>query len=542
MLTSLSKPPSAQRPNEADLTTEGQQLEDGDRVLRIADDEVANRAAAGGIGRLATSARVSRTSRASSDRPVSGIGSGSGARMMSSRKARWRESGSDSRGPADGTDELGAGLAVLRLVLAHVEGDEVEAEHVELLDQRREGTLREATRLVLDQARPHPLEIRLHRLRIDVTAERAGLAALGLLAQPRIEARRDRVQLDAVALRRVAAIDAIRELGELPEILLDRGLEGRRDGSALVREHQALDQRLDARAVVDQDRLAVLLDGEGGDAGRDEGIAVAVAAHPAADAEAARGGVGDAGQDVGGGVVVAVAEGREELRRHLRHGVDQDVAQHVDRITHLVEGRRLAGAQVGREIHARDLGQDLLFDVVLVGSARGLAPGEQRVDAVEGLAQRPAQGLRRMRREHDRGTQVLDRPGHALRRDARLAQPLEERVEALLIVHRAMALGLSLLRDVQEPEEEHERAGRLVEIVDRHPAQAGHELLLVRGRVAGAQARGELPDLADPTGVRRTVLLADDLSMRAEQEVLDLLVDAVRFLLACHCARDDRLQ
>src|SRR5690606_38100986 len=74
----------------------------------------------------------------------------------------------------DGTDELGAGLAVLRLVLPDVERDEVEAEDVEVLDQSGEAATGEALRAVLDEARADPLEVFVHRPRVDLAAERAG--------------------------------------------------------------------------------------------------------------------------------------------------------------------------------------------------------------------------------------------------------------------------------------------------------------------------------------------------------------------------------
>ena len=147
-----------------------------------------------------------------------------------------------------------------------------------------------------------------------------------------------------------------------------------------------------------------------------------------------------------------------------------------------------------------------------------------------------------MRREYDRRAQILDRPGHPLVRDPRPEQALEERLETLLVLLGALALRLPFLGDVQEPEEQHESARRLVQIADRHAAQSGHQFLLVGRRVAGAQSRRELADLGDPAGMRRTILLADDLAMGRPQEVLDLLVDAILFRLAPHRGRDDRLQ
>ncbi len=135
--------------------------------------------------------------------------------------------------------------------------------------------------------------------------------------------------------------------------------------------------------------------------GGDEGIAVAVAADPAADAQEARGTLPQLGLPA---------------RIKFRHDGQEDVAQIGQRIVDLVGDEQFFGAQRARLPQQHDLPPDRILDDIALGRlvGAGIAQQHQLGDAVLVVEHRLAPHLGRMRGEH--------------RRDERRAQQGRDRI------------------------------------------------------------------------------------------------------------------
>jgi hypothetical protein len=135
---------------------------------------------------------------------------------------------------------------------------------------------------------------------------------------------------------------------------------------------------------------------------------------------------------------------------------------------------------------------------------------ESVLDARERLAHRPAQCVGRMRGEHDRYAQVLDRARDRIARHA-LAIELPEQRRQRAGLAGAMDAGLvALLADVREPEEEREGARDLTQRLRLQSAQPPPQAALLFRREVAAQPAGELAQLDHLRQKSLALLLADD--------------------------------
>ncbi len=225
--------------------------------------------------------------------------------------------------------------------------------------------------------------------------------------------------------------------------------------------------------------------------------------------------------------------------------MDEHVLQDVDRITDLVERRRLARAKRGREPESRDLGDDLVLDVRASGSLRAIPLADQIVESKERLPDRPSQRFRRMGGQDDRRPQVADPIRETVHRETGAFRPHEEALERVLFARSAQLRVVPLLGEIPQPEEEREAARDFPDLRRGHVVQLADQLPLVGTRITFAKALRERTDVVDLLREGGAVLLRDDAGMRLTKEGDQLAMTLLGCVLSRHavsipCRRRDQ--
>ena len=263
---------------------------------------------------------------------------------------------------ADAVEELRQGLVVGVGVLAHVERREVQPEGGERAHGLLQAPARDQLAAVHQQRVAHQREVGQQLGGADVVAP-------GLVAAARGQARAGVEQLLAhagelqpVGLLGVQAPIALVELGQALEVGGQRGLQLRRDPGDAHRGGEVGAQLVDDRQRVAQ-RVGVL-ELEDGERGRRQhvGVAVAVAADPAAEAQRAR---------VDGEVDAQARELVDERLERVGHRVAVQLVEVVDGVARLVDHVGLGHAQ----LVALPQQLDELLEPALDAALRGLADG-----------------------------------------------------------------------------------------------------------------------------------------------------------------------
>jgi hypothetical protein len=243
-----------------------------------------------------------------------------------------------------------------------------------------------------------------------------------------------------------------------------------------------------------QDHRAVAVEGEAGDVGGHEGVAVPVAADPGAEAEE--------GRDPQAGAGPGGLEARRELAVHRRDRVEQRALEDEQPGADLVVGGGARGAVVaGGDERRRHLAQPLLRGRAVGGSrprvGERLERGGRLGDVVEDGSPPRLGGVGGEHRHDEHPVEErLDLggapPGGGHAGHRRRDRPLDRR-RPVAVPGPQRPQPLDLLGCVHEVEEDRVRLGEEREVVDRETGEAGGEGVPSPGQLAAPQRDGGPP-------------------------------------------------
>ena len=378
---------------------------------------------------------------------------------------------------------------------AHVECGEVEAEHAHLRQQPAERAVGDAPRA---RRSADQLEVVVELLRRAI--------AVRQFPQRAVEPCRDVGELAPKWLTLVAA--PARDVGHLLLLARERQLQRGRDQQPLLCLRELCRERLDATAQQPQRGAAMQPQRRAHSLRRDDGVAVHVAAGPAAEAKR-----GAFGRPAG-------AEATRDLGLQARRGVEQHGLEEEQDPPHLVlDGRSQPAYRSGLPPQRERLAQ-LVFDHPPLGAPDALVvePFHRRPDGLLVVEHRAPRRVGRMRGHHEPHVEPAERLVDLCvraqrRRGARGGERLALRRARVGVVLSPAAQPLELLGDVRE--------------LQLH--RAGSHVRLERG---GAQARDE----ADET-IARVVIAVAQLGRRLAQPK-DAIAKRAAFLLLEHVAEE----
>ena len=416
-----------------------------------------------------------------------------------------------------------------RAVLAQVEAREVEAEDLGLPHERPQPPLREPLA-------PVPAQPRLQQPQVGEQLRNVGVGprsdtVVGAPGPRRrfeggAEAPVDVEELLAVRLAAVALLAALRLVREhlgvaaqaREKLVVDAQPLGRAE--VAVEPLDAAAQQPQREVVVRPQRFLGHLDG-------DVGIAVAVAADPAAEA-----------QERGAHARPRVVLGHRPLEggAHLRCEVVERL-EVVEPVAHLVHHVRLVGARLLRLPERDELLAQVLEEraLLLRREVAEVEDAERVADPRELREDRAPLGLRRVRGEHGHHEEAIEQRLHLVAREAGLAHFAHGRADRL--PHRGAGLvrlaraapqhahALLLLGEVHELEVGRERLDDAARLGQGQRLDAAQQAL-ARRLVAGAVRLREAAHLLDEVE-ERLALLLDDRAAEDVAEPVDLLAEPV---------------
>ena len=349
-------------------------------------------------------------------------------------------------------EQFGDDAFVHGAVLPQVECREMEAERLHRADQAAEcSARRERSRPAVAQAASDADEVGAQRLRIGIRLARQPPGARRGLAGERLvrggEARVDPRQGAAIGLVAAAFGGVAARFGERED--------GRVDMGVAAGDRQLGTQRVERVEIMADHRLAC----EGKRAFErlrgDEGIAVAIAADPAARPH-------ERGHALAERAIPPLVEGGQRREEH--------VAQVGQGGLDLVGDVEPFAPEHARLPQQRDLTDDCLFHVVALGrlGGAGIADRHQFGDAVAMVDHRLAAHLGRVSGEHGGDQRVIEQREHGVAVDPLAFEP-SERVGDIGALLRGDAL--AVLGQIGEHGEEHEAASEAQHLVQVERAQ-----------------------------------------------------------------------
>ena len=384
-----------------------------------------------------------------------------------------------------GGEELADGLVVEGAVLTDVEDRHMEPEGPQEAQQRVELGAGDATGADFDQGLAQEQQVGDHAL------GRAMLAVAEFADRIR-QAEVDEVDILTPGLADVALDRGLAGFAVGGGMLLDLSDEDRRRRLEMVTEREALTEGLEA-LVADRDGGGTEeIEGAGGDFGRDQRVAVAVAADPSAE--------DDLRQRVRmlhpGGIEARLFPGLTQAQVHADHGVREDLGEEVIDVPELRLDVGLLVVELAGAPQTFEGDLDLLADRALLGGGPHvvLAADEQLVDLAMDLQDGGALGFRRVRGEDGLDAHAIEALGDLLVREAGVGESAERAApgtgiggEAVLVLAETLGLrGGVLLDHVQELEGDriglHAAIGKelhAAQLTLAHPRQGAGEILVV---------------------------------------------------------------
>jgi hypothetical protein len=349
--------------------------------------------------------------------------------------------------------QFGDDAFVHRRILAQVERRQVEAERLHRPDQPAERPAR-LERTALRQAVRERDEIRAEALRIAIGfARQASGPRRGLAGQRQMRRGETRVNPG-----QGATIGLVAAAGRIIAARIRQRADAGIDGGMFGRDRQFGAQRVHGVHVEDEHRFAGPPQSGAQAVRGDEGIAVAIAADPAAGPQEAR---------------HAFSEGAVPALVERRDGGQEDVAQVAERGFHLVGDVQALAAQHAGLPQQRDLPRDRVVDPVAVGRLvrTGILQPHQVRDTVAMIDHALAAHLGRVRGEHGRDERMAEQLQHHVAADPLSLQPSQRGRHV-----RALFGGdpLAILGQIGEHRKEHEAAHEIERLVER---QAGEQHL-----------------------------------------------------------------
>ena len=387
--------------------------------------------------------------------------------------------------------ELGHHPFVHRGVLAKVEAGQVEAEHTYRADQVWQRPVGEGLGVRLQKRRLQDLQIGDQLVRRGVGPGCGGRRPGRRAAGERLEGGREPGvhggQRAAVGLSGAGGMD-------VPEALGQGGQLRRRRGEVL-RQRKADAQPADLLEVVAEHGLGLAGQRAQQHLAGDVGVAVAVAADPAAQAQEAR----QPGPEPPLPSLVELRHGREQARAHHRDGV-------LD----LVQGRRPGASQQPRAPKQRDFAQQGFRQPGLPGSAVRTRQRLQRLAQDAGVFEDAAAAhLARVGGEYRNDKALLEQGAHLILVDSGLGEASQHVVEAHGVLAQARAPHLHrVLGRVGRLEEAGEAVHDLEGFVGAQTVEQRRQL---PGRTLEMAGHGEPTHRFDAREGGR-VLLANDLT------------------------------
>ena len=283
---------------------------------------------------------------------------------------------------------------------------------------------------------------------------------------------------------------------------------------------------LDGVEVLEQHALLHHPGGLKRDLGRDEWVAVAVAAHPRAEAQRHR--IPHELHRSWQG-----AEHPSRLSHQLRDGVPEDAVEDVEKLSHLLDDRGTAVAQLVALPQGVDVHTGLEIDGVALGVRVGVvAKQEQLVQARELVLRGAALALGGVGGEDWAQLQLRESLRQVLWADSVFVQRMHRRVERAELrgrthpcVMTAAANPVGLLRHVHEPEVEAERADDRLGARQLPGADKSGDLLAVALIVtSGLAETPELLDVLEHVGAGEHIDGTPESSAEASHVVLEGLI------------------